>query len=359
MSAARGPARLLAGCLTSVAVLLLLESVWRIWLLHVAPEEKLAKYGRTEDIPLERRKYVPHPYLGYALNPAYRSADGLNRHNALGFRGEEIEVAKPAGVFRIACLGGSTTYDVEIEDWRRSFPAQLETVLREERGHPEVRVVNAGVGGYNSWETLVNLELRVLQLAPDLVILYDNANDAHARFVPPESYRRDGTGHRHAWKDEYPWWDHSLLVRYFGVQWGFSPRNTLEERTKCPVPEALDRLAALDANPPAYFEDNLDDMIVLAGSHGARVMLASFAYCDARGGYAAEPYYARAFQEHDEVLRRAAERTGAAFYDFRAAMPAGTQYWVDGVHHNELGARTKAELFAAFVAERFLAPKER
>jgi hypothetical protein len=35
-------------------------------------------------------------------------------------------------------------------------------------------------------------------------------------------------------------------------------------------------------------------------------------------------------------------------------MPLDLEYWSDGVHNTAAGARRKAELFATFIAERFL-----
>jgi lysophospholipase L1-like esterase len=59
-----------------------------------------------------------------------------------------------------------------------------------------VQVINAGVGGYNCWEVLINLELRVLDLDPDLIIIYEGRNDVRAGLVEPASYRGDDSGRR-------------------------------------------------------------------------------------------------------------------------------------------------------------------
>lgn len=331
----------------------LLELGLRVYLFALAPEEKLAKYARPGDLALERTRYVAHPYLCYALNPAYRSEDGLNRHDALGFRGNELELVKASGAYRIVCVGGSTVYDTEIPDWREAFPAQLETCLHE-RGHAAAEVVNAGVGGYTSFETLVDVALRVLELQPDLLLIYHNTNDVHARLVPAGEYRFDNTAYRHAWTERAPWWDHALVLRWLGVQWGFSPRNTLEEHSRLEHDEGRDFAACLAANEPRWFERNTAEMIQLARARGAAVLLSSFATCPARGGYAAEPHYRTGFAENDEALRGLARRLDVPFYEFAAEMPLDVELWDDGVHNTAAGARKKAELFAAFVAQHFL-----
>lgn len=336
---------------TLVALVLVLEVGLRV-LLRVASEERQAKYARPGDLPPERSRYVPHPYLSYALNPAYRSADGRARHDALGFRGPETTRAKPAGTYRIVCLGGSTVYDTEIAADEDTFVAQLQAILRAE--HPEVEVLNGGVGGYTSFETLIDLALRILEVEPDLVVLYQNSNDVHTRVVPPGAYRFDNTGYRHAWTETSPWWDRSMLVRYLGVQWGFSPRNTLEEHTKVPLDEERDLEACLAGNPPTWILRNTEEMVLLARSRGAAFLLTSFATCPARGGYPALPAYREGFAQHDAAQRALAERLDVPYYDFAAEMPLDLELWDDGVHNTAPGARRKAELFAAFIAGRFL-----
>jgi lysophospholipase L1-like esterase len=345
--------RWFVGLATTASLLLLAEIGLRVYLFGFASEEKRVKYARPGDLPLERAKYVPHPYLSYALNPLYRSQDGQNRHDALGFRGEEISPVKAPGTYRIVCVGGSTVYDTEIEDHRAAFPAQLEACLRE-RGHPEVEVVNGGVGGYTSFETLIDLALRVLEVGPDLLVIYHNTNDVHARLVPPDAFRCDNTGYRHEWWTSDPWWDRSLILRWLGVQWGFSPRNTLEYHSKVLHDEARDPSDSLARNGTRYFARNTEEMIVLARQRGAAVMLSTFARCPACGGYAAEQEYRRGFEENDAAMRALAARMDAPFYDFAAEMPLDLEFWADGVHNTAAGARKKAELFASFIAAHFL-----
>lgn len=340
--------------LSTAALLCLLELALRLWLGFLAPDAARVKYARAGAIPAELSRYVPHPYLCYALNPRFASSDGKDRHNALGFRGAEFARAKPAGRYRIVCLGGSSVYDTEIPDWSLAFPAQLERALAA-LGHAEVEVVNGGVGGYTSFETLVDVSLRILELEPDLLVVYHNSNDVHARLVSPADFASDNGGYRHAWTAADPWWDRATLVRYLGVQWGFSPRNSLEERTKVTLDEERDLEACLAANSPRWFVRNLRAIATLARARGTDVLLATFASCPEHGGYPAVPTYQRGIAENNVALTELAAELELACYDFAAEMPRDLALWDDGVHNTAAGAARKAELFAAFLAPRFLA----
>ena len=60
-------------------------------------------------------------------------------------------------------------------------------------------VLNCGVPGYTSIESLVNLELRLLELDPDVVLIYHGINDA--RMVQGRGWRADYTHVRRSWRD--------------------------------------------------------------------------------------------------------------------------------------------------------------
>src|SRR6266508_477073 len=190
----------------------LLEVGARLWLNYLATPEQYDRYVLFTSIPAKDYAWTPHPYLSYYPTPNYRK--GQTSHNALGYRNDEFSLDKPDGVYRIVALGGSSTYDVTIEDNAAIFTAQLEKLLKEDYGYQNVQVINAGVPGYNSWEMLVNLEFRVLDLDPDLVIIYEGTNDVHARLVEPSAYRGDDSGRRQTWQAPHvALWEHSALLR--------------------------------------------------------------------------------------------------------------------------------------------------
>ncbi|MCZ6675152.1 MAG: GDSL-type esterase/lipase family protein [Verrucomicrobia bacterium] len=153
----------LAAGLVSVFALGVGEVLARIWVAKKWTVEK--KVMILNDDPMNGR-YVYHPDIGYVLSPGY------DDHNSLGWRGAEFELEKPAGTWRVVCLGGSTTYGTTAST---AYPAFLEELLREEG--IEAEVINAGVPGWTSRESRINFELRVLPLDPDLVIIYHGRND--------------------------------------------------------------------------------------------------------------------------------------------------------------------------------------
>lgn len=109
--------------------------------------------------------------------------------NSLGFRDEEFPVAKPAGEFRVLCLGDSFTFGPGVLN-RDTWVEQLEEMLAADRGQP-VQAINVGFaangayytgGGYAEW-----LASDGLRFAPDLVIVGFCLNDMH-KAVPMLGY---------------------------------------------------------------------------------------------------------------------------------------------------------------------------
>jgi lysophospholipase L1-like esterase len=297
--------------------------------------------------------YSRHPYLNYYGTPNYVSSDGLNQHNSLGFRGPEIITPKPQGTYRIALLGGSTTYEIGVKDWHDDWARQLEKELNTKFKTTNIEVINAGLGGWDSWEDLINLQFKVLYLEPDLIVLYEGTNDVHTRLVPPKYYLPDNTGRRQQWAST-PFSVFNLRVVQLLTQ--TDNRFDVDALTYGATDDpgysdilGMTPMEALKANPPIYFERNLRSMIALAREYDTSVLLSTWAHSNEFPDYAATPHYEFGFAQNNEVVLNLSKSTGAPVYDYAAAMPMDAKYWADGRHVNELGAALKGQLFADYL----------
>jgi hypothetical protein len=96
----------------------------------------------------------------------------INEH---GSRGASFKLPKPPGVRRIVVLGGSTVFDLNADegfDW----PHLVEKFLKE-NGHHQVEVINAGIPGHTSGDSLGRLYTEIWQWEPDYLIIYEAWND--------------------------------------------------------------------------------------------------------------------------------------------------------------------------------------
>jgi lysophospholipase L1-like esterase len=339
--------------------LLLLEMGSRLWLNYLATPTQYDRYVLFTSIDPQEFAWTPHPYLVYYPTPGYRK--GNTFHNSLGYRNDEFSFEKPVDVYRIVAIGGSSTYDVRIDDNEKTFTAQLEKLLKEKYGYQNVQVINAGVPGYNSWEMLINLEFRVLDLHPDLVVIYEGTNDVHARMVEPSSYRGDDSGRRQAWQvPAVRWWEHSALLRIMSRMMNFTRQVSVDDFVSSPTflswPYEY-RLSEIDAdpakileeNPPIYFRRNLENMAAVAQEQNVDILFSTWAFSPFLNDYASKAYYQVGFEENNEVVKEVANLHHIPLFDFAAAMPQDAEYWADGRHVNEGGALVKAMLYAEYI----------
>lgn len=337
----------------------------RLWLYEFASADAYRKYAVPGEFPTAA-KYAPHHYLCYTLQPGYR--DGKTSHNSLGFRGKEIAVPKPAGQFRIAVLGGSTTYGEFINDDADTFPAQLEAILHDEFGYNHIEVINAGVPGYTSWESVGNIAFRLLDHRPDLIIPYEGVNDVHARLVHPRAYRADNSGRRTLWSEpiEVRICKHSVLLRIIGYHAGLWRLPGVDSFVQSPTSDpgmhgrstaiGGEPMDVLNQNPPIFITRNLQSIVGIARAHGASVLLATWAHSPHKGDYAATPHYQRGFVEQNQAVTALANSLAVPCFEFASIMPTTPELWRDGRHVNALGARLQAQLFAQYLIENNLLP---
>jgi lysophospholipase L1-like esterase len=337
----------------------LLEIGARLWLNYLATPDQYDRYVLFTSIESKDFAWTPHHYLNYYPTPNYRK--GRTFHNSLGYRNNEFSLDKPSSVYRIVALGGSTTYDIRIEDNEKTFTAQLEKLLKEEYGYQNVEVINAGVPGYNSWEILINLEFRILDLNPDLVIIYEGTNDVHARLVEPSAYRGDNSGRRQQWwTPPVALWEHSTLLRILSRITNFRRQVSVDDFVSASSylswpyefrlsETGIDPVEILKKNPPNYFQRNLGNMIAIAQEHDIKIMFATWAYSPYLNDYASLVYYQQGFWENNEVVKEVANSHHIPLFDYAEIMPQDKQYWADGRHVNEAGALAKAGLFAEFI----------
>jgi lysophospholipase L1-like esterase len=377
------PARLIAAFSLSVFSVLitfgLLETAARIYLWHFATDGQFKKYASFQQLS-ERKadaqpNFLAHRYLGYTPAPHYRK--GKTSHNSLGFRGEEIQKSKPRGEFRIVCIGGSTTYGFGIEDDRLTYPALLQKELST-RGFPQVKVINAGVNAYTSWESLINFQFRILDLDPDVVIVYDAFNDIHARLVwPPNAYLPDNSGRRRVVTEvgmvSPSLFEHSTLLRGLLVRGGLIPSHSAFEWTIDRPPDTyrgesfriqkqagtyptgifseVSAAQMFEMNLPTYFEHNIEILTVVAKYKGIHVVIATFAYSPSFSDqpFVSSPEYQKELARMNESLRLVARRTDADLVDLAIQFVPTKENFIDGVHVSPQGAALQARLLADFL----------
>lgn len=361
----------------TLILLLIVEGASKIYIEHFA---NIRNFGRFASENQKKQRNLQshanmHRYIGYIPTPNF--VKGKNKHNSLGLRGDEIVTPKPEGEYRIICIGGSTTYTPDVEDYNLSYPNLLQENLKDS-GYKNVKVINAGMLSYTTYESLINLQLRLFDLEPDLLVIYHAVNDVHSRLVwPPEAYKADNSGYRQSIYEQNlnhgsSIWtyfnlgriiheslmNHDLLLakkKREGHPESGKDYELRYQRIVKTYPDGIFKEASVSdifkMNKPTYFKRNINYMISLAQSEGVEVMLSTFAFCPdtIKQSTYAFPALNKAIHEHNTVLKEIAAERNVPLFDFEKKFPQSREYYNDDIHVNEKGSLLKASLFSDFI----------
>ncbi len=348
-----------------VIIGILLEIGLRLYFGNFGTEEQKAMYLYSLQDLRRETTVGALPFLNYGL--------GGEVVNSLGYRDlHEREIPKPENVYRIAVLGGSTTFGL-LMDRSQPYPERLERILHNYYGYTNVEVVNAGVIGYDTWNSLVNLSFRVLELEPDMIIIYHAMNDMHPREqLLPECYRgmnlhRGINAEAAVLQLDAQWISPSTLHRFVFINFGWmdNPRSlegSLERTIPC-FYESLESTMTTEErvanNPPVYFERNMRTMLTIAEGYGMEVMLATWAYDNNAEGQYAESYWQAGIAEHNMITTQLAEEYDTLFLDFASSPIADDSiYWLDDYVHQSIdGHIFQGELFAEYLISTGILPE--
>ena len=234
---------------------------------------------------------IPHPYLGYALRPSFATPPGAKQqasHNALGFRGKETTWEKPDGVYRIVTTGGSSVYGQSESNDLAVWSQRLEDKLTAALAPRRVEVINLGVSGWSSYEMLVNLAVRGLDLQPDLVLVHESINDMRcALYTRGGEPTRDNLHWRAPWPVDRPSQvERALSHSRTYLVWRRYFTDYVAERTDLGF-YAIANYDPLGADPYVHypgtipdlgFENyrrNLRQLVALCRARGANVLVAT------------------------------------------------------------------------------------
>jgi lysophospholipase L1-like esterase len=317
-------------CTVLVAVIAM-ELVLRMGLLPAY--SKAATRPSIENLQ-ESAMSVGHPFLGYALKPNLTKDHGqphrLTTHNAAGYRGELRAIPKPEGVYRILCLGGSSTHGTTPNTDADTWPARLEQHLTEATGK-KIEVINFGVFGYSTFESLVNLSFRGVKLEPDLVLVYHSINDMRsALYNAGGEVQSDNSHWRAVWPEIMPspgeqMLEKSLVYCALRKQFtGYLARFKVLDAFAIVNydPAAVDPYANDVVSPVGFdaYKNNLTSIVAIAKAHGAKTMLISQAMDRADLKVGSRQLQWDSMDRMGRILLKVSQDTGAGYCEARAVM---------------------------------------
>lgn len=306
-----------------------------------------AKYGTAGQI----YEFQEHPASGLMIPIPGRETASMTI-NSLSFRGPELGPKAP-GDLRVAFLGGSTTFCAEASADLATWPSLLTAALREEFPAHGWDYINAGVGGYSSQQSLLNLEHRVEPLEPDVIVIYHATNDLtrNTRNQAQES----GAYRGHA--------DQTSLLGKWSLAWYLVEKNLLLRDRQEQSRDLTTRLEPDYEALAATFRADLQQLVERAQAAAPVTALATFSIRARREQSPEEQFAAcntslyympymtpevllESFEVYNQVIRAVAAESGCILLDCADSIPGDGEHFNDSVHLLDPGCAALARCAA-------------
>lgn len=255
--------------------------------------------------------------------------------NAQHFRADYPIAEKPAGVYRIVCLGDSVTFGYRVpvvwpdkpaeydHDWL-PFPMLLEKHLRSANPDRQIEVFPMAVPGYTTHQGLAWLRRDINRLDPDMVIASFGWNDVSLSDLPDrEAIRTD-------WYPVAVRWliDRSQAFAH-ATHWLRSRNQPAQERRVAPV----SRVSMEE------YLNNFSAIVDLTRARGIGLIVIGAPYRDSN----TNPPEAELMKTYRTALKQNMDAKHVAYLQVleltEAASPASEGFFGELIHPNHMGHR--------------------
>lgn len=348
-----------------------------ILVISVAFEAYLRnKFHNTETNQYKYTIENYHPFLQFKISSNYTT-----NVNNYGFRGENINLNKPKGTYRIFLLGGSTVLNRNIE-YKKTFGHILEKLL-ENTNSKKIEVINAGVDGYTTEHSIIQYLFYVKKFDPDLIIMWHGINDWYygcdQQKYSVNMYKIDyshylGSSTRMVksyFQPEQPIKVKLLIVdkvyEFFSINWYSDILNKKNTTDYLNSENTYDLRNNQSLNE---YKINLETIIKILKSDNVKLILSNQAYLyklklnkeeqnkilfpmvqctNAQGKYPSIKSTITTLDQYNKTAKRISEITGTYFLDLEELMPKNLNYFTDDVHYTEKGNEKIAHLFFSYI----------
>lgn len=277
--------------------------------------------------------------------------------NELGLLNGPVATPKPAGTYRVLCLGDSCTFIGPVA-YPMVLQKRLDAAARRDR---RFEVINAGVASYTSLQGLRLFRERLAVVEPDLVTVYYGWNDHYLTAAYPDKVLRNRAARAPA----------TVRVLRHLCLYQFVQRivHTAQMQRIAEMREGrrLVRVA------PEDYHDNLCAIVDLVRERGARPLLLSApsnhklghvpAFFVKHGLAESEEALIVRHRRYNEMVRKVAEKKNVELLDLEAVFDQRNKdelFHSDGVHPNMRGLRLIGELLLEHLGEMgILSPEDR
>ncbi len=272
----------------------------------------------------------------FSYKPHINSTEMLFRTNNFGFRDRDFKLTKKKGVFRILCVGASTTEE-GISN-KEAYPKFLEEELRKYFGENRIEVFNCGISGMTMKKHYAKLP-DYLYLQPDMVILYEGINDIIYEVFP------------HAFDNSPKITQLAFLLSHFVRRQMRSLLDYPQEELEAYIQMCIFQYILYFNN--VLLSHNIDFCISSIGvPYRERLNQVDRDYYDyyydKEWGWVNSTFkqYCDVMKLYNQRLKEYCKQNGLLYVPVDENMPASTKYFGDICHMRQPGVRLKAQIMA-------------
>lgn len=268
-------------CASTIILMLIFAEIGaRIWARLKGPSPK----------KLENTRYNYCPYLPYVAAPYYKNEKKNIYHNSRGFRNSyEFEIPKPDDVYRIVCLGGSTTYsDNDNAQNEQIWTGRLEYYLSKNSSNDmRYEVINASGHNYTAYMNLIDYLTRVRDLQVDMIIIYEGINEIYFNGYEDSSFAHYNVFKQtsfDAFNKKIDYYNSNYLLkkseflRRLYIRWHFKSKSLNSMSTKSSHYNSAKNIEKMKKDSLLTFRKALEGFIAISKVDNAKLVFLSQAY---------------------------------------------------------------------------------
>ena len=313
--------------------LLCLEGLGRIYIHLVSGNELRDHYSGGKIFEI-----YPPAYVKLRENSVWNEY----QINQDGLLGDSFSDA-PAGTTKILAIGGSTSF---YGNYMQSLKKAYQSLPEARSG---VRFSSAGTPGYVSYQSLINFQTRMLDLKPDIIVIYHAINDLlplTLRGVDPNDFDDftakntsvlgSSANYRDGILDQSAFYT-LLYNRILGVKRAYLAKSYDEQ----------------DLLELTSFAVNIESLVAMAKAKKIKVVLTTFAHNQVTEGskstWGMQPLVAKGIDSHNKTMQALAVKHNTAMVDVAASLTGQPEYFGDFCHFSDTGITKLTQLMAPTV----------
>lgn len=336
----------------AILTLLLLETTFRIGFFFAGLDINAYR--------LDSKRYDKSAFMGFkgTKNYTLNHRTLKDYHNDRGFKTKNFKIKKDDSITRIVTLGGSSVYGYQLQN-DQTWPSYLQSELNNKDS--EYEVINLGITNYNTFHILGLMNSLVLDMEPDIIILYESWNDIKYFDSKKDSNTIEDTDQAPIYSKSYYLTDLSYFITFCrAVLNKISNEKNFSTRERAGSINS-DKQLSNNSHGLSVYKRNINTLAAISRAHKIKLILSTqlSLYKDYNTEkeqgmliFGRNNYYLDALDRCDSILQDIAnEYQNVYFINVKNGIEASPETMLDHIHPTKEGSEKIAKALSDFITK--------